>query len=254
MKLYTLGTGSCAVSASRYNTSSILDTGNGLYLFDAGSPCDSLLVRAGLSLHDIRAIFITHMHLDHTGGLPNLFRALSNCDLPPDRHPIHVFLPESSGSLALKHWLESTRTQINYNLFNMKTLSPYDSLIYIDDSLKVICIPTDHIPSPAPITYAYAVYHPKGNLLVTGDLSSDLHDMPECIFQELFHTCLCEATHFNPNSSATVFHRLRCRNLIFHHVHTPWQSPEGVSRFLSALLPLPYTVNIAYDGAVYSIP
>lgn len=254
MKLYTLGTGSCAVSASRYNSSSILETDNGLYVFDAGSPCDSLLLRAGLHLADVRAIFITHMHLDHIGGLPNLLRALSNCNVSLRYSPISIFLPESSGIFALKHWLSGTRTKINYKLFDLKILSPSDSVIYKADDLKIICIPTDHIPNTIPITYAYAVYHSTGNILVTGDLSPDLHDMPRCIFQEPFHTCLCEATHFDPTSSKMIFQELKCQHLIFHHVHTPWQSHEGASKFLSSLSPLPYVAEFAYDGARYSIP
>lgn len=253
MKLYTLGTGSCAVSTSRYNSSSIVETDNGLYIFDAGSPCDSLIVRAGLSLRDVRAVFVTHMHLDHIGGLPALLRALSNCDMTLKYAPIPVFLPESGAVPGLKSWLGCTRSHINYGQFRLQPISRTDSILYRAGHIKISCIATDHISSPLPVTYAYAMYHPDGNLLITGDLSSDLHDMPRCLFEESFHTCLCEATHFDPVSAKEVFQKLRCRHLIFHHVHTPWQSADGASRFLSLLGPLPYAVQIAYDGAKYNI-
>lgn len=253
MKLYTLGTGSCTVNPTRYNSSSLLKTEHGLYLFDAGSPCDALIVRAGLKLDDIRAIFVTHMHLDHTGGLPNLMRAVSMEAGQNFSSPITIFLPETSGYEAIRHWLRCTRANINYELFDFKFLPSKKHYIYEDNVVKVRAFPTEHIAHPVPITYAYSICTHSGNILITGDLCPDLHDMPASIFHDEYEICLCEATHYNPNLTGSLFQRLLCNRLILTHIHTPWQSEEGEAELFSAFHSLPYPVEIACDGAAYTI-
>lgn len=253
MKLYTLGTGSCTANPTRYNCSSLLKTEHGLYLFDAGSPCDSLISRAGLKFRDIRAIFITHMHLDHIGGLPNLMRAVSMDSGRNFSSPVTIFLPESSGYEAIRHWLHCTHADINYEWFDFKFLPPKEDYIYEDNAVSIRAFPTEHITHPTPITYAYGIYSYSGNILVTGDLCSDLHDMPVSIFHEKYDVCLCEATHYDPNLANTIFQNFLCGRLILTHVHTPWQSEEGKAKLLSAFRSLPYPVEVSCDGAEYII-
>lgn len=253
MKLFTLGTSSCAVNPTRFNSSALLQAGNNLYLFDAGSPCDALIVRAGHRLRDIRAIFITHMHLDHIGGLPNLIRAISMEKSDPAESPVIIYLPEASGYQALQQWLSCTHAVINDRLFEFKVISSEDPNIYQDENISVTVFPTDHIPTTPTVTYAYGVYSSRGNILFTGDLSADLHDMPDTAYKDQFDVCLCEATHYDPGLVYHLFQRFSCKRLILTHVHTTWQSDSGAAELLAFLDGLPYPLEIAFDGAEYRI-
>lgn len=90
LQLRFLGVGNAAAHGLG-NASAVLEDGNGdpLLLIDCGpTVLPAYLERyGGLP----RAIFVTHTHLDHTGGLENLFYRLA-CD-HPDAPPTRLYLP-----------------------------------------------------------------------------------------------------------------------------------------------------------------
>ena len=66
----TLGTHGGPVSdIKRSQPANALVVGQAVYLVDAGDGAVQQLARAGLSLAAVRAVFISHIHIDHTGGL-----------------------------------------------------------------------------------------------------------------------------------------------------------------------------------------
>ena len=71
-KIYLLGTASGIPTLNRYNESVAIIVDRDVYLLDAGEPCSASLVRQGIDYNRIRAIFISHMHLDHFNGVPML--------------------------------------------------------------------------------------------------------------------------------------------------------------------------------------
>ena len=66
----TLGThGGPLPDAKRSEPASALVVDRAVYLVDAGDGAADQLAKAGLSLQALRAVFISHLHFDHTGGL-----------------------------------------------------------------------------------------------------------------------------------------------------------------------------------------
>jgi ribonuclease BN (tRNA processing enzyme) len=66
----TLGTHGGPISdRNRAQPANALVVGQAVYLVDAGDGAVQQLARAGLSLASVRAVFVSHIHIDHTGGL-----------------------------------------------------------------------------------------------------------------------------------------------------------------------------------------
>jgi len=71
MKIIPIGVGS-AFSTTNYNACILLEIGTHKMLLDAGSDLKYMLRDANVKTADIDAVFISHLHNDHVGGLEYL--------------------------------------------------------------------------------------------------------------------------------------------------------------------------------------
>lgn len=68
-RLILLGTGGGPIArVSRSQPANLLEAGGKTYLIDIGAGTPRQVVRAGVELKAIDAVFITHLHFDHTAG------------------------------------------------------------------------------------------------------------------------------------------------------------------------------------------
>lgn len=92
MDLLFLGT-SAGVPTKARNVSAtavIEASGSHWYLVDCGEGTQHRLLHTPLSIRDLRAIFITHVHGDHCFGLPGL---LASAGMSGRTQPLEVILP-----------------------------------------------------------------------------------------------------------------------------------------------------------------
>ncbi len=73
MKIYFFGTCSgTQPKPGRHHVAFAIELPNGVYWFDAGENCSYTAHLMGVDLLRVRAVFISHCHMDHVGGLGNL--------------------------------------------------------------------------------------------------------------------------------------------------------------------------------------
>lgn len=79
----TLGTmGGPVASPTRSQPANVLLVGKDAYLVDAGDGAAGRLATAGIPLTNVRAVFLSHLHFDHTGGLGAVLGLRYQTDVP----------------------------------------------------------------------------------------------------------------------------------------------------------------------------
>ena len=97
MKIHFLGT--CSGTEpypGRHHSSFVIEYDQRLYWFDAGEGCGHTAHVMGLNTLSTEAMFISHPHIDHTGGLPHLvwmLKKLESRTEEPISNQIDVFRP-----------------------------------------------------------------------------------------------------------------------------------------------------------------
>lgn len=71
-KVTLLGTGSPILSTSRSGPATLVEVGDEKLLFDAGRGAALQLYKANILPGSINKLFLTHLHSDHTIGIPDV--------------------------------------------------------------------------------------------------------------------------------------------------------------------------------------
>ena len=250
MKITTLGTSHGDSTFNRFNSSTLYEFEDALYLIDCGAPCEGLLRRAGKNFAKIRAIFVTHMHNDHVGGLTELYKEMIKY-AKPGQHTT-VYLPEDTAD-AFFVWAAAMHLPKRDDVFTFKVVKPGE--IYRDENITVEAYPTDHIPSAPvkPVTFAYILSYEGKRLLHTGDLWVDFHDYPKILLEEHFDVLVCECTHFKAEVAVPLFVNTKADKMIFIHVANRWHGTAGEMDFYQAYKPIPVPFLLAHDGDVFEV-
>lgn len=121
MDLLFLGTSSGTPTRQR-NVSGLAfieETGKRWYLIDCGEGTQHQVLRTPLSLHDLQAIFITHVHGDHCYGLPGL---LASAGMMGRRATLEIIAPEGIEGWV-RHALSMSQTHLPFELAFSRTES-----------------------------------------------------------------------------------------------------------------------------------
>ncbi len=152
-----LGSSSGIATANRFHSSVLIKSNNKLYLFDCGEPVSSLLVRNGFNPAKVEKIFISHMHIDHLGGLPQLIQYMQ---ITRREEQLHIYMPQE-GLKVFQEFLQS--------VYLFKEIMAFDLSLHSIDELEnnatggfsVIAVPNTHLQSLAQFGAEYG-YVNKG--------------------------------------------------------------------------------------------
>ena len=241
----TLGTSHGDQTYCRFNSSTLFETGNNAYLVDAGAPVEALLIRSGKQFENLKAVFVTHMHNDHVGGLPGLIKAFVK--YPKDEQYAQIYLSEKAGIEGLSKWLKAQHLPCPSHLYSLHTTM--EGLVFRDDILSVRAVRTHHFSFPS---YAYVLKAHGKRIVYTGDLAADFSDFPEIVGEEPCDLCICESTHFNMDTAIDVLKTCPIKKLIFNHVSNLWHG-DGEKQLIQLLEDMPFPCAIAHDGDTFSV-
>jgi ribonuclease BN (tRNA processing enzyme) len=239
MKITFLGTSAGSVPlGERRHASFVLEQGDGLYWIDAGEGCSRTAHLAGLDVLKTRGIFITHMAMDHIGGLPHLLWAIRKVnDQHPDRplagKEFHLLIPHAVAWHGVIEMVEAT-THCNFARdFVLRVLQYHDGKAFDDGVLRVTACHNSHQGKPFTNrdwrSYGFRLEAAGKAVVYTGDV--DALEETEPLFRDPCDLAVVDASHRNLEAICAFLGqgRFSIRRLVLFHLNAKVQADPAAA-------------------------
>lgn len=138
--LNAIGTASAMPVIERISSAQALSVCGRSFLLDCGEGTQRGLRKAGISLQQIEAIFITHVHGDHIFGLPGLISSMS---MLGRKSPLRVYGPAALASF-ISFFSEFCGESLGYELEFCPVSAEEPEIIYENKNSEVLAFPLNH--------------------------------------------------------------------------------------------------------------
>lgn len=233
VKVTLLGTGSPTLSLERMGPCTLVEAGSERLLFDAGRGCAIRAAQARVPWRELKDVFLTHLHADHTFALSDLF--LTGWILGRSE-PLHVRGPSGTKEMltSMIHGIDvdiATRLKSGMRLrqppqYLATEIAP--GVVYERGGMKVTAFEVDHSVKPA---FGYRIDVNGRSVVISGDTRySDtlirhaqgvdvlvhevLFGLPNLTTEQQF---IADA-HTLPDKAAQVFAATKPKLAIYSHV------------------------------------
>jgi len=173
IKVTLLGTGTPFPNLQRFGSAILVEAGGEKLLFDCGRGAVIRLSQVGIHVGDVDALFLTHLHSDHTVGIPDLW--LSGWFLGRDR-PLRVWGPPGTREM-MEHLSQAYSFDVQVRERAPEPLPAKGAEInareikqgpvYVHGPLLVIAFLVDHGPVKA--AFGYRVDYLGHSVVISGD-------------------------------------------------------------------------------------
>lgn len=211
MKIVFFGSSHGIPEPNRKCSSTLIEVGERRYFIDMGTQSIEGVIGRGIPVESVKAIFITHMHGDHTNGLISF---LDECSWKFKSADPAVCLPKDPEEVrsAIEGWIRCNT--ITPRSFDYRLVT--EGEVYDDGFIRVTAFRTKHID----YSYAYLVEAEGKRVLFSGDLSQNgpSDDFPASVLELPLDLAVCEAAHFEATEYLSIFKdNKNLKKLCFNH-------------------------------------
>ena len=196
MKITFLGTSHGAPELNRRCASTLIEIGDNRYIIDMGMQSIEELINRNIPINSVKAVFITHMHRDHTDGLVSFVGMCNNRykDATPK-----FYIPNRVEKVnkALSLWIECNGNTMRSFEFNKVE----EGNFYSDENLKITAFKTQHIEN----SYAFLIEAENKRVLFSGDLKWMAPDLPLEALSKPLDLAVLECAHFEATKYLPYF-------------------------------------------------
>lgn len=169
-----LGTGYPRPDPERAGPSTVVIAGDAWFVVDAGRGTTMRLAATDLKYANLRGVFLTHLHSDHTAGLPDLFN--TSWQFGRKTVPLELYGPRGTKKLANAmvdffaediHWRRDVLEKHPAAGATIRTHIVREGVVYDDGKVKVTAFAVDH----RPIVNAFGYRFESGGrtIVISGD-------------------------------------------------------------------------------------
>ena len=174
LSVILLGTGYPRPDGVHAGAATAIVAGDRWFLVDAGRGTTMRIASAGLKYENLRGVFITHLHSDHTAGLPDVF--ITSWQFGRKSTPLPLYGPSGIQQLSdamLKFFaydIHIRRDVIEKHPAAGATIATHvvrEGVVYYDGGVRVTAFKVDHDPvKPA---FGYRFESGEQSIVISGD-------------------------------------------------------------------------------------
>ena len=245
MRIVFLGASHGVPEANRRCSCIMVETHQNRYFIDMGTAAIEQLRTRSIPIESVKAIFVTHMHGDHTDGIIS-FVDLCNWYFKK-ASPVFV-MPEPvlQTKSAISAWLKCNGQTMRD--FDFRPVS--EGLCYQDDLVKITAFKTQHTD----MSFAFLLEAENKRVLFSGDLSmrGPAADFPVSVFKQPVDLAICECAHFSAKAYLPIFENQKnLKSLCFNHYGDCFMG--SIFEVRKALESADIPVYIAEDGTEFNL-
>jgi ribonuclease Z len=259
LKVTLLGTGSPPPEIERFGPATLVEAGTEQLLFDVGRGVTQRLRQINISLNDVDALFLSHLHADHTVGIPDLWLTtfLDNRSVT-----FHVFGPEGTNDMML-NLRRAYRADSRIETAAAGTVSHHiaEGVVYKQNGVTVTAFSVDHAAGSTR-AFGYRIDYARRSVVISGDTrpSENLVKFAQGA-DVLIHEVIAArpaalsaserarqtvSIHTSPEDAGRIFERLKPKLAVYTHVSLVG-GPAGRQILAADLIP---RTRSTYDGRV----